>query len=611
MQSSHVLNLKIYIVLFLISFFLSLLLTPLSGRLALRKGIIAIPKKDRWHKGKIPLLGGVSIFLSHILVSALAFIVFGINQPDIKYIAFFISAFFIFLLGLMDDIVCIEAHHKLVSQIVISSLILFFGFRLNWTSSNTLNFIISLLWFVSIVNAFNLIDNMDGLSAGIAFIAAGFIFFNVYFYEIADKDSLVVLAILSSFMGTLLGFLIFNFNPASIFMGDSGSLYLGFVLATFSTYVIKTGGGPSGVHHLLSVIAVPIFILFIPLLDTLFVSIMRKLFKRPIYQGGKDHSSHRMVAIGFSERKTVLILYIFSVISGFLALSLNYLSTWTALALICVYLLFIGFFWVYLSKVKVYEHNSISYTYLRPIFSHISYMKIPLQMLLDIILITLSYYISYLLRFEGDIGANFNFFLKSLPILIAFQIFSFYTVGIYKRIWGSTGIGDLIDYAKAISLGTISTILVLLFLYRFMSFSRVVFILYWILMLLLTSLSRLSFRIIEEGVKRSKLDGIPALIYGAGVGGEILLKEIENNSSLNMRVVGFIDDNRDMQGKQIRGYPVLGDESRVIDLIDRYGIKRIVISFKEGGDKKRVYLEEICRKNNLDVVILQMKLLIF
>jgi UDP-GlcNAc:undecaprenyl-phosphate GlcNAc-1-phosphate transferase len=130
----------------------------------------------------------------------------------------------------------------------------------------------------------------------------------------------------SAYLGAILGFLVYNFNPASIFMGDAGSLFIGFVLACLTVIGSppQVKGGTS--FHLLSVIAIPILILFIPILDTGFVSLMRKLFRRSISEGGRDHSSHRMVAIGFSEKKAVLVLYAFSLISGLIALAINHVS---------------------------------------------------------------------------------------------------------------------------------------------------------------------------------------------------------------------------------------------------------------------------------------------
>ena len=374
-------------------------------------------------------------------------------------------------------------------------MLLFFGFRLNWTQYQTVNLFFSILWIVGITNAFNLLDNMDGLSSGVAFISGAFLL--VFCYLDGNPGSLhqPFFITLGAFLGAILGFLVFNFNPASIFMGDAGSLFVGFILAclTISGGVRHTGG--TGFFNLASIISIPVLILFIPILDTGFVSIMRKLFRRRISQGGRDHSSHRLVAIGFSEKKAVLILYAFSVASGLMALLINRLTTGTSIVIVIIYLLFVLFFWIYLARVKVYSEKPIidheGARGITTILLQITYRRRVFEVLLDLILITVAYYTAYLLRFEGTIGPNFDFFLNSLPVLIACQVLFFYLFGVYRGVWEDTSIRDLIVYGKAITAGTVVPILILLFMYRFYSFSRAVFVIYWGLMLLMVSLSRL------------------------------------------------------------------------------------------------------------------------
>ncbi|UCF56204.1 MAG: glycosyl transferase, partial [Deltaproteobacteria bacterium] len=414
-------------------------------------------------------------------------------------------------MGLADDVFNMDPQHKLAGQIVVTSILIFLGFRLEWTGSNTANLLLSLIWIVGVTNAFNLLDNMDGLSAGIAFIAGLFLFLTHYLNPQMSPFVGPILLMSAIYLGAILGFLIYNFNPASIFMGDAGSLFIGFVLACMT--VISNAGKPVGgsAGQLLSIIAIPILIVFIPILDTGFVSVMRKLFSRPISQGGRDHSSHRMVAIGFSERKAVLVLYAFSVASGLIALAIGRFSIGTSLVVIIFYLLFVLFFWIHLAKVNIYPEDSILTQANRggitPILIEITYKRRLLEVLLDLVLITVAYYTAYLLRFEGVVGPNFPFFLSSLPILIASQIFWFYIMGVYRGVWESTSLRDLTDYVKAITGGTVMAMLILLFLYRFSSFSRAVFVIYWVLMLILLSLSRFSFRLLEEGIRKRNQKG--------------------------------------------------------------------------------------------------------
>ncbi len=603
-----------YMALFGGGFILSLGLTPILRRIAVAMGLVAVPKDSRWHKKETALMGGVAIFVSTLGIWVLAVHFFGWQTLGRPFLPIVLCLTATFCVGLADDILNMDPQHKLAAQIVLASVLIFFGFRLEWTSFKTLNLLISVVWIIGITNAFNLLDNMDGLSAGVAFIAGTFLFLNIYFSpEVASAGP--VLLMCSIFLGALLGFLVFNFNPASIFMGDAGSLFIGFLMACLTVTGHAETARFGSVGHLLSVMAIPILILFIPILDTGFVSVMRKLFSRPISQGGRDHSSHRMVAIGFSEKKAVLVLYGFSVVSGLIALAINHLSIGANLVFIALYLLFVGFFWIYLANVKVYEEESIlsnGVGVITPILVQITYRRRLLEVLLDVVLVCMAYYISYLLRFEGPvyylIGVDFQVFMKSLPIVVGCQIFCFYVLGVYRGVWESTSLSDLIDYIKAITAGTVVSVLVLLGVYRFQGFSRVVFVLYWMLMLLLISMSRISFRLVDEGVKRGKQKGKSALIYGAGVGGQMVVKEIENNRNLELVVLGFIDDNPGKYKRKILGYPVLGAKGDLESIIRKRHVQEIIVSFNKDGAKRKKEVKELCQKMDVEVQVKQMRM---
>ncbi len=608
------LHLHFYLFALGASFALSVILTPFVKRLAQKTGQVAVPRDSRWHKKETAMLGGVGIFCAMMTVWLGAAGYAGWSIYGHPFLPMMVCAGAMFALGLADDILNIAPQHKLAGQIVITSILVFFGFRLGWTDSKTINLFLSILWIVGITNAFNLLDNMDGLSAGIAFIGGAFLFLFLYLNPGQSAFSGPVLLMGSAYLGAILGFLIYNFNPASIFMGDAGSLFIGFVLASLTVM----GGPPQtiggGYVHLLLVIAIPILLLFIPILDTGFVSVMRKLFHRRISQGGRDHSSHRLVAIGFSERKAVLVLYAFSALSGLIALSINRLGMGTSLVIVVLYLLLVLFFWIYLAKVKVYPEESIlsgvGRGALTPILIEITYRRRLFEVLLDLILITVAYYTAYLLRFEGVLGGNFDFFLKSLPLMIACQILSFYVFDVYRGVWERTSVIDLIGYIKALTVGTIMPMLTLLFAYRFSSFSRAVFVIYWGLMLILVSLSRLSFRLLDEGVRKVNPEGRPVLIYGAGLGGQMALREIETNRELGLRAVGFMDDNPSIKRKKIRGYPVFGGEEDLEEIINRYPIKEIIVSFRENSEEKKRDLMALCTRMGVEIDVKEMKLVI-
>ena len=608
-----VLPLYYYLIIFAGSLLLSACLTPIVRKWALSLGKIAVPQDDRWHKKETALMGGISIYVSYITVWFLAMYLMDWPTFSLSHLPIVLCASGIFALGLADDIYNMFPQHKLVAQIVITSILIIFGFRLDWTFSKTINLILSIIWIVGITNAFNLLDNMDGLSAGIASIAGLFLFLRNYLIPITPATGPLLL-MGAIYVGAVLGFLVYNFNPASIFMGDAGSLFIGFILACMT--VMGSTGEPVGVStsYLISVIAIPILILLIPILDTGFVSLMRKLFSRPISRGGRDHSSHRMVAIGFSERRAVLVLYILSIISGMIALAISYLTVGTSLVVIIVYLLSVLFFWIYLGKVKVYPEDSILSRVDRqgitPILIEITYRRRLFEVILDLALVTIAYYTAYLLRFEGALGEDFDFFLKSLPLMIACQILWLYIIGVYRGVWESASLRDLNGYIKAITGGTVMPMLILLFIYRFESFSRAVFVIYWVIMLILVSLSRLSFRLLDEGIRKSSQKGKPTLVYGAGIGGQMVMREIETNHDLGMVLVGFIDDNTRIHGRKIQGYQVFGGLERLEKIIKEHHIEEIIVSFKKNGKEKKREVNNLCRNIDVNVEVTQMRLVI-
>jgi len=594
---------------------LSLLLTPMMRKVAHLTGKVALPRESRWHKRPTALLGGIAIFVSCLTIW-LVFGEFGSDQGVSKpLVALLLGGSAVFVLGLFDDLRGMAPQHKLAGQIVVASVMLFFGFNLRWTGLEGIDAFLSILWIVGITNAFNLLDNMDGLAAGIAFIGGAFALFQYLGLPQLSGQEYQLAILCTAYLGALLGFLVYNFNPASIFMGDAGSLYIGFTLACLCMGLVGSEAATGGFVNLLSVIAVPVFIVLVPIIDTTFVSIMRKAFGQPVSQGGRDHSSHRLVAIGFSERRAVLVLYGFAITSGVVGLTTMWLNPWVSGAVMVTYILFVIFFWIYLGKVKVYPTEVLTQKdkggLITPILVEITYRRRLFEVMLDLVLITLAYYVSYLLRFEGNIrGPDFQVFLKTLPIVIGCQMLSFYLMGVYKGIWSTMGPRDVVGYIKAITIGTIMAVLVLLVLYRFQGISRAVFMIYWFIMVISVSLSRGSIRFLDEGIKKGDNNGIRTIVYGAGIGGQMALKEIETNKDLGLQLVGFVDDNPRLRDRTVRGYPVLGTGKDLRRIVQDMGVEQVIVSFKENGDQKKKELMEMAKELNREIKITRLKLTI-
>lgn len=567
-----------YLIPFFIAFALSAGLTPLARKLAISSGQVAIPREDRWHAKPTALMGGVAIMASFYLPTLVAPFFLSAVSTFSTYLPLFICSFLVFLLGLVDDIYHLPPQAKLVGQIIAASLLVFFGFKIDWFESYTFNTFFSVFWIVGITNAFNILDNMDGLSAGIAFISSLFLAF-ITLLNLGNGLAASQMLIIATFMGALLGFLLYNFHPASIFMGDSGSLFIGFLLAGITTHQRAFNSS-----HFLPIILVPVLILFIPILDTGFVSVMRTIFGRSIARGGKDHSSHRLVAIGLPERKAVLTLYLFSILGGSVALVGAFYRLSYFFTCLGVFTLISLLFWVYLARVRVYPEEDktliersktlttfwIDFTYRRRIF----------EVLLDVWLVSFAYWLSYFLRFEGvDYLTNFPFFLKSLPIALSCLLLSYFTFGVYRGFWRYTSVADVITYLKAVTSGVVLCIIVVLFVYRFQEYSRTVFVIYWGIAFLLLAGSRLSFRLIAEALRRSSQDnGRRVLIYGAGDKGEFALREILNNQKLGLTPVGFIDDDVRKRRRRIQGYRVLGGRGDLATMVEKYEVREVIVA---------------------------------
>jgi UDP-GlcNAc:undecaprenyl-phosphate GlcNAc-1-phosphate transferase len=499
---------------------------------------------------------------------------------------------FLFIVGLLDDFLHIKPQTKLVGQILIALLVTFLGFRLHWFTSLTLDTMVTIAWIVGITNAFNLLDNMDGLCAGTGLVAA--VFLALLFWGPAPEAFLVAMAV----AGALAAFLIYNFNPASIFMGDCGSLAIGFSLAVLSLYFSETRAASA-----LSNFAVPIIILLVPIFDTTLVTLIRLLSGRKASVGGRDHTSHRLVLMGFSEKRAVLFLYGIASVAGISALFVSRSDSITSPVVIVPLTLALVLMGVYLAQLRVYPEKEFSllrdrsYT---PILIELTYKRQLLQIILDLGLIAFSYYLSYRLRFSSaDFSFYFNVFLQSLPTVIACKFVAFFTMGIYRGFWQSMGSSDIFAIVKASSLATLLSVVAVTFIYRFADFSKGVFVIDWLLTCALLLGTRGSFRIFLDTVKRKTMGGEKALIYGAGRGGELLLREILNNKKLNLQVVGFIDDDSLKVGKRLQGFPIIGGFNDLEALMKKYEVGSLLISFIHNDPEQSKKLRKFCRENNL------------
>lgn len=335
----------IYTIGFVVSLGLALGLTPLVKRFAHKVGAVDVPNARKVHTRIMPRLGGLAIFMAFMVTFFLVipFLPIDLTSRELNFIkAFLVGGTITILLGALDDRFDLPAKLKFVVQIATACVVVFgFDIKLEFanipfhTYASVESWIaipFTILWIVGVTNAINLIDGLDGLAAGVSAIAIGTIAVMAFLMgnEIVALISLLLL-------GSIIGFLYFNFHPAKIFMGDSGALFLGFSLALLSLLGFKQVAIVS--------FLTPLILIGVPLSDTMFAIVRRWMQKKPIFSPDKGHLHHCLRELGFSHRQTVLIIYAIAAFFGILAViqssAAMYNANWVTFVVICVMVFFL------------------------------------------------------------------------------------------------------------------------------------------------------------------------------------------------------------------------------------------------------------------------------
>ena len=324
---------------------LAWVLTPLALRFALRRQLLDVPGEHKSHQSPVPYLGGVAIVVSFSLAVLVAAVVVRPAGVIEELAAVMVAAVVLSIVGLVDDLRGLGPWVRLAAEVAAGLVVYFSGGGVLLFDAAALNAAITVLWVVGVTNAYNLLDNMDGLSAGIAAISAGF-----FFLLAAANGQFLVAALAAGLAGCALGFLRHNYHPARIYMGDAGSLFLGFMLATIG--IRLRFDGPTQVTFL-----VPILVTGVAVFDTTLVTISRLTNRRSIMVGGRDHTSHRLVFVGIPVRGAVSLIYAGGVSLGWLAVvvsRVDVVTGWILAGFVIAVGVFIG---VLLSLVPVYESS--------------------------------------------------------------------------------------------------------------------------------------------------------------------------------------------------------------------------------------------------------------
>ena len=567
----------------LLAFALSVVSTPAVRHYARARGIYARPSKDRWHQAPVALLGGYAIAFAFAI--SVAFRV----SPGTLW-PLLVGPGLMLALGGLDDVWRFRPATKLVAQMAIAAVMIWLAPPLHITGIFIIDVLLELTWLVGVTNAFNLLDNMDGLSAGVAAIAG-----MSYLAVLAPAGALPLAHAVAALLGAALGFLVYNFQPASIFMGDSGSLFLGSLLAgtaIFAAPSIRPAVAPAA--------AIPLLILLVPIVDTIFVTITRRIAGRSPMTGGRDHLSHRLVALGIGERRAVGALYVLSVAGGSVALAVLHVDGGSAALLIASYVLLLACLGFVLAHVETQAADTVPG--IAPLVSDVAYSHRTYEVLLDMAIIALSYYAAFNVRFRGSEFEHFVlYFAPSFPLVLGCQLAALAAAGKYRQVWRTFGAAEVMGLMRGVALGVAGSVLLMLYLYRFEGFSRLVFAIDGMLLSLLIVGSRLAITSIDEYLRKQRRRGRAVMIYGAGRGGTLLLRELLQNRDLGLLPVGFLDDDRTKQRARIEGVPVLGRLDALPVLAEAYHVTEVIISIRDLNRARLGEVAALCRANGVGV----------
>ncbi len=548
--------------------------------------VVAAPRADRWHTKSTPLLGGIGIFAGLAVGCAVAAAT-GAIPVGRELGGILGGCALLFVAGLADDVYRLSPLAKLAAQGGAAALVLLSGIHVQVVSNDVLAAILGALWLVGMTNAFNLLDNMDGLAASLAAIACVFLGIDA----VAEHRDAVVAAGAFSVCFACIGFLPYNLRRqrrAAVFMGDSGSQVLGFAVAALGLAASWTAAG-AGVATIL----LPVLVLAVPILDTTLVTVVRLLEGRPVTQGGRDHTSHRLVYEGLSDRRAVVMLAIVSTALGTTALAYKVLdNTQVTLAGVLVTFAFLVQFGSYLAEVNRGEREGTSDS---PLGSLIVHRRRLVEVLVDFALITASFTIAFLIRVQTtDFGIFRHVFDMTLPALLVARYIAFILLGLYRGVWRYAGAADA---ARILTAMVVSEGAAFLFIWGTVGwhlFPRGTFLIDVLLCTFLIGAARFSERGVAHAISTfvGRSSRRRVLVVGAGRSGRSLLRELRETPG--EQVVAFVDDDPALRRRRIQGVPIAGNLEEIGFTLGRLAPDAVLVTIPDAPRERLDAVVEAC-----------------
>jgi UDP-GlcNAc:undecaprenyl-phosphate GlcNAc-1-phosphate transferase len=550
------------------------------------RGLERTPDATRWHATPTPLVGGAGIYLGLSVGLWLAVLVGPLTASE-QLLGIYTGASILFLAGLLDDIRTLPPLAKLAVQLAAAGLVLATGTGVEIVHNPWLTIPLGLLWLVGMTNAFNLLDNMDGLAGSLAVISAAF------FASAAalQSGSRLVLVMSLALACAVAGFLPFNLRPgrsALAWMGDSGSQLIGFTLASLglaSSYTVATST--------VATLVLPVLVLAVPILDTTLVTIVRLLDGRPVSQGGRDHSSHRLVSLGVSETGAVVLLALVSAALGATSLAYEAFGSGriAALGVLVTFALLVQFGSFLADVDRARTRTARLYLYTRRLA----------EVLVDGALIAASFLAAYLLRFDGIGTPNQrHYFLLTLPVLLFCRFAALLLTGMYAGVWRYASSRDALRAAFAVGISEVITLGVVVLTYGELGdFSRSVFVIDALICTVAITGARFAERAIIRGLELARAgDGRRVLIVGAGRTGRSMLRELRETPG--QRVVAFVDDDPRLRGRRLNGVRVAGATPMLETVLDRTHPDIVFVTIPNASKQRLDQIVQACATREID-----------
>jgi len=555
---------------------LALILTPLAARVAVRVGAIDVPDTRKVHSHPIPRLGGLAVVASIAAVWCGCAFLFGISLPRELTLGVSLGVLPILAVSAIDDIAPVHSGIKLLVHVIGAAIAVGFGVSL---APHVHLFDISIeigvfaaplsaLWLIGLTNAFNIIDGLDGLSAGLALIASvGMAAVFALVGQPAMAGAALVLA------GGLAGFLPYNLHPARLFLGDSGATAIGFCLAALA---LKGGSTLSSGFAAL----VPVFIMGLPVADTLITMARRAISRLETHTGGllvpdRNHIHHRLLALGIDHGRAVLILYAAGLLFAAAAFGSMFLTVRHAALFIIALLIaaFIGIRRLGYHEFAFIRNGTVLRMYETPVVRWSMFVVI-----VDLAMSAFAAYVALGLKLDTWSLHYLGALLIDLVGLFApLTALVFWYSGMYRGGWRSASVADL---ARACgSACAVAGIGALVHpLWSPLVQPNSVFLIYGLVSVVMVATSRASYVVLLNSQHRASTNGVPVLLYGAGQHGIAAVSELFDNPQKGLRPIGFVDDSPGKRGRLLAGLPVLGTSHDLESLIKTHAVQAVLVT---------------------------------